>query len=69
MILNTSITRDSIQYFLDYKELLEKIRNSVTQRQQWAMYQEKFDYAKDITFEQTCDVIEDVLNQLNITKS
>jgi len=65
-ILNTSTTRDSLSYFLDYKDLLAKIRVSDTQRKQWEMYQEKFDYAKDITFEETCDVMECVLNQLNI---
>jgi len=67
-IINTSTSRKTTEYFLDYKDLLGSIRESDTQRKQWTMYQEKFDYAKDITFEQTCDIIEDVLYQININE-
>lgn len=39
--------------------------NSTVMQEQWKRYQQEFDYASDITFEDTCDTVISVMNSLN----
>lgn len=45
----------------NYKEIIEIVINSDALQKQWTRYQKEFDYAKDISFEDTCSAIKNLL--------
>lgn len=53
----TSKKRGSSQVLENYHEIIEEIKNNLQMQNLWKKYQKDFDYAKDISFEKTCDTI------------
>ena len=53
-------TRNQIN---DYMDTLTIIENSEDLRRMWNNYQKQFAYAKDISFEKVCSVIENLLSK------
>ncbi|MBP3360625.1 MAG: nucleotidyl transferase AbiEii/AbiGii toxin family protein [Clostridia bacterium] len=45
----------------NYVEILETIINSPAMRNQWTRYQKEFEYAKDIRFEDACEVVRELI--------
>lgn len=45
----------------NYKEIIETVSNSSVMKDQWTRYQKEFDYAKDISFKDTCGAIKNLL--------
>lgn len=50
-------TRDTEHIIVNYKEIIENISKSSVMKDQWRRYQKEFDYAKDISFENTCKAV------------
>lgn len=46
----------------NYVEILGTIINSPAMRNQWTRYQKEFEYAKDIRFEDACNVVRELMN-------
>lgn len=53
----TTKKRGSLSILTRYKSIVDSILRSERMRDFWARYQKEFDYAKDITFEDTCNII------------
>ena len=48
----------------NYKEIIETVLKSSVMKDQWARYQKEFDYAKDIRFEDTCKVANELMQNI-----
>lgn len=57
--------RGSAEVVKGYIQIMEQVKNSTVMQEQWIKYQQEFDYASDITFEDTCDTVISVMNSLN----
>lgn len=53
----TSKKRGSSEILKDYKNILDVVRNSNVMIKQWKTYQKDFEYATDISFNEVCDVV------------
>ena len=49
-----------------YQNTMSVVRGSEFMQEQWQKYQRSFDYAKEISFEETCEAVIDVMNQLEL---
>ena len=56
-LIETAKKRGSISVIWDYKEIISKIKNDSQMQNFWNVYQEEFNYAKDISFNTACDTI------------
>ena len=48
----------------NYKEIIETVSKSPAMKDQWIRYQKEFEYAKDISFEDTCEAGKKLMNIL-----
>ena len=48
----------------NYKEIIETVASSTVMNNQWTRYQKEFDYAKDIRFEDTCKVANELMQNI-----
>lgn len=64
-IAATSEKRNTLQIVGKYKDIIEIIRDSSVMKQRWESYQKDFEYAKDIEFEEVCDVVSELMYQCN----
>lgn len=46
------------------KEILKEIRESDTLRKLWEKYRREYDYAKDISFEDTCNTVQEIMKAI-----
>ena len=53
----TSKKRGSSEVLKDYKNIIEVVRNSDVMIRQWRTYQKDFEYATDISFDEACDAV------------
>ena len=60
----TTSKRGSSKILEDYPDIIAKIRTSEQLRNLWAKYQRTYEYAKGIAFDDTCDVIQQVMDSL-----
>lgn len=60
----TTEKRGSAKILTQYQEIMQEIRDSDTLRRQWSKYSREYDYAKDISFDDTCNAIEELLNHI-----
>lgn len=63
----TSKKRGSQNKISDYIESMEAVKTSSVMQTQWKTYQEEFEYASDIPFNDTCDTVVAVMNSINQT--
>lgn len=56
--------RGSAEVVKGYIQIMEQVKSSTVMQEQWSKYQQEFDYASDITFEDTCDTVISVMNSL-----
>lgn len=47
---------------------MDIVKNSEVMRKQWKNYQKDFEYATDIAFEDACDVVVELMDEINVTK-
>ena len=60
----TTEKRGSGKILTQYPEIMQEIRDSDTLRRQWSKYSREYDYAKEISFDDTCNAIEELLNHI-----
>ncbi len=62
----TAKKRGSLAVLTQYESILNNIKNSPNMRDFWARYQKEFDYAKDISFDNTCDIVIKIMRDITI---
>ncbi|WP_296182647.1 nucleotidyl transferase AbiEii/AbiGii toxin family protein [uncultured Mobiluncus sp.] len=62
----TTHKRGSTSIIPDYPEIMKQIRESEFLQKAWNKYSHEYSYAKNISFEQTCNAIEAIMNQATI---
>ena len=60
----TAAKRSSQKAIAQYADILADIRASAQLRSFWESYQRSFDYAKEISFDDTCDTIQRIMDQI-----
>lgn len=60
----TASKRRSLSLLSNYRDIVTNIRNNPRMQEFWVNYQKDFDYAKDISFEDTCDTVFNVMQAL-----
>ena len=60
----TTKKRGSMAVIKDYQRIMDTVRNSEIMQRQWDNYQKDFEYATDIAFEDTCDVVVKLMDNL-----
>lgn len=60
----TSAKRGSSQVMQNYVEIIKEIRDNPQMQNLWKKYQKNFDYAKDITFEDTCNSVKYIMDYI-----
>jgi len=65
-LAGTAKKRGSLTILGQYESIIDNIRNSDKMQTFWLNYQKEFDYAKDISFGETCDMILKILMLIKI---
>ena len=60
-LIQTTTKRGSIDALIQYRTILDEIKNSNRLRDFWERYQSKFSYANDISFDEIYESIEEIL--------
>jgi len=60
----TTEKRGSSKILTQYSEIMQEIRDSDTLRRQWNKYGMEYDYAKDISFDDTCNAIQKIMDAI-----
>ena len=61
----TTEKRRSVEVIKHYSEIMQVVRNSPVMNRQWGDYRKDFDYAAEISFEETCDAIISIMDKIN----
>ena len=61
----TSQKRGSYEVVLNYKRIMDTVKNSKVMQEQWQAYQKNFEYAKDVDFGDVCDVVVRIIDEMN----
>lgn len=61
----TSQKRGSYEVVLNYKRIMDTVKNSKVMQEQWQAYQKNFEYAKDVDFGDVCDVVVRIMDEMN----
>ena len=59
----TTEKRGSAKILTQYPEIMQEIRDSDTLRRQWNKYSREYDYAKDISFDDTCNAVQKIMDE------
>ena len=62
----TTEKRGSAKILTQYPEIIQEIRDSEILPRQWNKYSREYDYAKDILFDDTCNAIQKIMDELLI---
>ena len=60
----TAYKRGSQMILIQYKEILAEIRKSLQLLNQWERYRRQYEYAKEISFEDTCDTLQKLVTDI-----
>lgn len=63
----TAQKRGSVNVLKDYRKIMDTVRNSKIMLRQWDNYRKDFEYAKDIAFQDTCDVVMDLMEEILVS--
>ena len=58
--------RETERIIANYKEIVKTVSSSSSMQDQWARYQKEFDYAKDVAFEDTCAMMQNLIDEVTI---
>jgi len=62
----TATKRGSLPLLTDYQAIVTNVRDNPRMHAFWTNYQKNFDYAKDISFEDTCATILNIMQALKL---
>ena len=57
--------RGSANIVKNYKRIMKNVKASEVMQRQWRNYRKDFEYAKDIMFEETCDTVITIMNEID----
>ena len=57
--------RDALDRIEEYPAIMDQVRNSSVMQDQWTKYRREFDYAADISFDDTCDAVLRLMKKLD----
>ncbi len=60
----TTDKRDSSAVVQEYRRIMDTVKSSEVMQRQWKNYQKDFEYATDIAFEDACDVVVELMDEL-----
>ena len=60
----TAQKRGSSEVLKSYHKIMEVVRNSEIMQKQWKNYQKDFEYASDIVFEDVCDTVVKIMDEI-----
>jgi predicted nucleotidyltransferase component of viral defense system len=60
----TTAKRGSLPILADYQKIMIDVRNNPRMHDFWANYQKDFNYAKGVSFKQTCDTVLSIMQAL-----
>ena len=60
----TTEKRGSSAVVKEYRNIIDTVKKSEVMRRQWKNYQKDFEYATDIAFEDACDVVVELMDDL-----
>lgn len=60
----TSQKRGSSDVIVNYKSIMESVKASKVMQEQWIEYQKNFEYAADVKFEDVCDAVVQIMDEL-----
>lgn len=63
-LVATSQKRGSHEVITNYKYIMETVKNSKVMQEQWKRYQRNFEYAADINFEDACDTVIQIMEEM-----
>lgn len=58
----TSNKRGSAEVLKNYRDIIDDVRNSDVMIKQWKTYQKDFEYASDISFDEVCDAVVQIMD-------
>ena len=58
----TSKKRGSTEVLKNYRNIIDVVRNSDVMIKQWKTYQKDFEYAADISFDDVCDAVAQMMD-------
>jgi hypothetical protein len=61
----TSKKRSSLDVLPQYEKILDDIRNSGIMREFWEKYQRDFNYAREISYDDICDTVFQIMSMSN----
>ena len=61
----TTEKRGSIKILENYADIIKELRNNQQLQNFWQRYQKNFDYAKDISFQETCASILNIMDKIS----
>ncbi len=64
-LLATTTKRGSSEVVKNYNDIMKVVKNSEIMKRQWNDYRKEFEYATGIEFEDTCDAVISLMNQLS----
>ena len=64
-IAATSKKRGSYDVLSDYKNIMTTVKNSLVMQEQWKAYQRNFEYATDVNFEDACDTVVQIMDEIS----
>ena len=62
----TTQKRGSGMILTDYPEIMKEIRESDTLRKLWEKYSREYEYAKDISFDDTCNTMQTIMDAITV---
>lgn len=60
----TAQKRGSSEVLKSYRKIMDVVRNSEIMQKQWKNYQKDFEYATDIIFEDVCDAVVQIMDEI-----
>jgi hypothetical protein len=60
----TANKRNSVNIVKNYEVIIQVVQDNDTMKKHWQVYQKEFNYAKDISFRDTCDAVKDIMDKL-----
>lgn len=61
-LLATVQKRNSSNVMKQYKKIMRQVQNSIVMQQHWRKYQKEYEYAREVDFFKTCEVIMKILD-------
>lgn len=60
----TAEKRGSVSVLKEYRSIMDMVKNSDIMQKQWKNYQKDFEYAEDISLEDTCDTVVNLMEEM-----